>query len=424
MTKPTMQASRSLNATLLKTIVGFSALLATIMILLMLSYAWVIEDNVFNRLLASEADYIEAHYAQSLDIVEPRVPFMQLLSGWEQLPSDIQALHHASPTRIEFPLPDGGTMHLKPLQLGDEERLLVADVTQFEVSRDYLPWLVPWLLAVLLVVMAAAFMLSRYLARKMVMPIESIAAQIQQHQTGEAMALSHSLPNNEIGYLGETIELNINRLEQALGREADFTRDVSHELRTPTTVLKMIVRRINNQEPLDDRTIQELTRSVGQIEHTLDVLLALAREESMHLRTLCLLEEIEYCLVNHSHLMGVSDLTLDVNVGADFHLQANPNLLRILINNLISNALRHASAPNLSVELQGQALTFTNPVNQEPVEDVMSANVKGPDSEGIGQGLHMVQRICDHFGWHAATAFVDGKFKITINFAPAGTLSK
>ena len=415
-----MLASHSLKTSLQRSIVLFSLLLALCLMLLMLGYAWVVEDNVFNRLVTAEAEHISRQYQQTGNIITPSQSFMTLHPGWQAMSGEIQQLHQLAPQRIEFPNGSGGTLHLQAITLGKSEWLLAADVSAFEVTRDYLPKLVPYLALVLAVILALAFALSRYLSRKIIQPLHAISTKVKQHQPGTELNLTDMLPDNEIGYLGQTIQHNIAQLQAALARETDFTRDISHELRTPATVLKMVLNRLSCAAPPDEQTLTQLKQAALQMEQTINVLLALARAESMQLQPLCLLEEIEHCLVNNPRLMRQSDLQLQLQVAAGYRINANKNLLHILLNNIIDNALIHASAYRLDIHLNGDVLCIGNPVAENSPADLLSPGVKSQSSEGIGQGLHLVNRICQGYQWQLSSARRDHWFYLSIKFVVKG----
>ncbi|QZO13648.1 sensor histidine kinase [Pseudoalteromonas piscicida] len=409
-----MLATHSLKTSLQRSIVLFSLLLALCLMLLMLGYAWVVEDNVFNRLVTTEAEHISRQYQRTGNIITPSQPFMMLHPGWQSMPGEIHQLHQQAPQRVEFPNGTGGTLHLQAIALGKSEWILAADVTAFEVTRDYLPKLMPYLALVLVVILALAFALSRYLSLKIIRPLHVISNKVKQHQSGTELNLADILPNNEIGYLGQTIQHNIAQLQAALARETDFTRDISHELRTPATVLKMVLSRLSSSQAPDDQTLTKLKQAALQMEHTIHVLLALARAESMQLQPLCLLEEIEHCLVNNQRLMRQSELKLQVD--ADYHISANKNLLHILLHNIIDNALNHACASQLDISLHNDALVIANPVATESPADILSPGVKSANSSGIGQGLHLVNRICQGYQWQLKSCIRDNWFYLKIDF--------
>jgi len=407
----------SINRTLQTAVVSFALILAVCLVGLLIAYAYVVEDNVFNRLVNSEASYLEQVYQQQDRVAQPRFPFMTVYANWQELPESVQDLHVRSPERVEFPASNGGTLHVQTLLLGNNEWVLAADVTGFEVSRDYLPRLVPWIGLIFAIVLGAAWLLSFYLGRSITQPLTRLSNSFKQSSdTAAPIELPTHLPPNEIGYLAEVVKSSVDKLQAALQREADFTRDISHELRTPITVLRFLVERLDGAKGLGAQHGKQLTEMVARIEETTTVLLALAREESVQTESLGLLAELEACVINHRKLSDLEDFELTINVPGSYRIHANQNLLQLMLTNLINNSIEHASEPMLHIELKGHALHWTNPVGDQTPENVTETSVKGPASQGLGQGLHLVKRICQLSQWCLETAVEPPIFRVIVQF--------
>lgn len=398
-------------------IISFTAIVSALLIGLLIIYAWVVEDNIFNRMLQEEARYIESTYLQSGALVNPRPPFMSLHKGWEDMPEHIQVLRQKSSERIEFPLPGGGAIHVREIQLGNTTYLLSANVTSYEISKTYLPKLLPWMLLVLAVMICCAYILARHLSHSVINPLQHIAAKVASQREATPLSFDQSFANNEIGYLAQIISDGFNRLQAALQREADFSRDISHELRTPVAVLKLIIGRINDQQPLDAQSIRKVEAAITSIEQSLIVLLALSREESVKDESVLLLREVEHCVINNFSFSKVADAELDIDIPQTYSVVCNQNLLRIMLNNLIENVVNHASKVSLQISLQGHQLTLRNPVDAVPDDDVLAPEVKASNSQGMGQGLHLVKRICEKYGWQVSVRFEEHEFILSIVFA-------
>ncbi|MEW9797335.1 sensor histidine kinase [Alteromonas sp. CYL-A6] len=395
-------------------IISFTVFVSLFFISLLILYAWLIEDNIFNQLVAQEARYIEQQFTSTGQVVSPRIPFMTLHPGWEALPQRIQQLHSQSPQRIEFPLDDGGTVHLREVALGNKLWLLSANVSSYEISKIYLPKLIPWILLVLGVMVVCAVILARYLAHLVVNPLQHIASGVSNQTEGTRLTFEQHFANDEIGYLAHTISDSFNRLHAALARETDFSRDISHELRTPVAVLKLVASRLRSDTSLDADSVSRVKTAVNDIEQSLNVLLALSREESVDTETLSLRQEIEHCVVNHFSFCSTENAELTITVPPTCRTTCNKNLLHILINNLLDNVVNHASTVSLTIEMKGQQLIFKNPVDVLPDGDILAPQVKANTSQGLGQGLHLVKRICRQCGWTVAAEIKDTLFILII----------
>ena len=97
-----------------------------------------------------------------------------------------------------------------------------------------------------------------------------------------------------------------------------------------------------------------------------------------------------------------------------YKLVANKNLLKILINNLLSNAVRYSSGNWLSISIVNDVLIFENSTSLLILPDPFESNAKGENSVGIGQGLNLVKRVCALFDWEIHLELTEDNFKIKI----------
>ncbi|WP_051275596.1 sensor histidine kinase [Aestuariibacter salexigens] len=397
-------------------LLGFTLAVSVLFCLMILGYSWIVEDNIFNRMVQNEAHYIEQSFAERGEVVTPRHPFMTLYSSWSALPESVQLMRQQSPNRIEFPLPSDETIHTTMVQLSEQTWVLAANVTQYEISREYLPKLLPWMLAVVALVCVIALLLALFLSNSLVKPLQYITQTLKKTNSDRPLYFERRFKPNEIGYLAQVLQDNVNQLQLALRRETDFTRDVSHELRTPVSVLKMTVSNLTTEKRLDETSINHLQNSCAQMEQIIDILLTLARNESAQRDELPLLALIEDCLVNHGAFSRLQESALTLSVPSDYRVTANRNLLTLVFRNLLDNVTRHASKVSLTIELQGDTLLISNPVSDGVDNDIIAPGVKRQDSPGIGQGLHLIQRICYQSGWGMRVTKADGEFRLLIAF--------
>ena len=74
-------------------------------------YGYLIEDNVINQQIRTEARYLEQQYQATGALPLPRYPWMKIINSWQQLPPSVQQLHNKEPERIEF-IAEAGNIHI------------------------------------------------------------------------------------------------------------------------------------------------------------------------------------------------------------------------------------------------------------------------------------------------------------------------
>ncbi len=421
-----IRTPHSIRVALLKLVTGLVLLLTLGYSLLVLVYAWVVEDNIFNRLVSEEAAYLQQRYQQSGVVNPPRPAFMQLYQGWQALPETLYQSYLREPMRVEYRLEDGKTVHLQVLQLGGQPYVLLADVGAFEVSRELSPLLASALLLLLLLCLLVVLPVALLLARQITDPVLRLAAAVQDPALPVlAPGFASQFPNNEIGTLAQAIADNQNFLQQALARESHFTKDISHEIRTPLSVLKNLLPHANHGAALSVPERQAFAQAVLTLEQTTETLLALARAESVPQQRFNLTELLEQILLQHyalNHSAAGQRLKLDLQLAEAVWVIANPSLCQMLLQNLLTNLLQYASEPEVCMKLSATQLVISNSFSLPLPSDPLRSGQRTSASTGIGQGLSLIQRICELQHWQLQLANDAQKFEITIRFDAVSTL--
>lgn len=407
---------QSIQSKITQLFLGFTICLSFIYSFLLLGYSWVIEDNIFNRLVENEARFIIDYYEKHSEITQPRLKFITLYQSWQQLPDNIFHIHQLDPERIEFDLADGGSLHVTTIVLAGTPMILAANVSAFEVSKDYLPFLSFWLLLLVAVIIGCALILSIKMSKKVLKPLKQLTEKVAATKNIEmSQCFANEFPDNEVGYLAKTIEESILHLQSVLQRETDFTRDASHELRTPITILRNLHAKESNNRLLDSKDREIFGDAISRLQLTVTTLLALAREESAKTEDLIFLRVLEDCVVNHYEISQNENFELNIEVPANFRVKANLNLLKILINNLLTNAVNYTTENGLTVKVVGSNIYFENQARLTELERPFDANSRGENSLGIGLGLNLVKRLCDSFGWRVRLDNQRSLFRICIS---------
>jgi heavy metal sensor kinase len=210
--------------------------------------------------------------------------------------------------------------------------------------RAVLAWLIP--ISLILAGIGGAFLAGRTLA-----PITRVRRKVELiiDQTDLSHRVSEGLPDDEVGRLARTFDQLLERVQQAMARERQFTSDASHELRTPLTVLKgELSVALSRPRPADEyrATLARLEPTVDDMSQLVEDLLTLTRaaankenagQERVNL-TVLLLQVCERMKV----LANAKGITLNAPPASAglIALGDRLKLQRVLVN-LIDNALRY-----------------------------------------------------------------------------------
>ncbi len=221
----------------------------------------------------------------------------------------------------------------------------------------------------------------------------------------------HQLTNHyyqdEVGSVAEHINALLKRVKHLVEREKNFTRDASHELRTPVTNIAMALELISflpDKSPKLQRPLQRINRATRDMKYLIESFLQLGREESDQEAS----EMLElYSLVmrsfeKHHYLIEGKSVTLFNKVPDELKTRLPPNLLAILLDNLIRNACQYTDSGFIEITGNDDSLQIRDSgpgFREHTISSMLEPWQKGHAS-GLGLGLNIVSRICQSRGWH------------------------
>lgn len=396
---------RRLRNRLMLAFAGFALLVAALYGFYVVLFAYLVEDRFFQDLLRQEAQVQLDHHAAQDAWRPPQLPFVSLHVDPETLPDGLAARLLDEPWRREFDGIDGRHYHLQRLESspGAAPAWLVAEVSGQLVVRPMRGGIAQWLGWSSLAVLALALSLGAWLAHRLTAPLSRLADLVDAASPSRLPAgFSAGFPDNEVGTLARGLERMIQRVDEFVAREREFTRDASHELRTPLAVIRSACERMGARGTLDDETRRQLDhvdQSAQQLEQTVATLLELAREES-HAEApgdTAVLALLERAIVDQSHLLASRDVEVHVDVPAHLRTRLPKNVLHIVLSNLVGNAFAHTRDGTIEIRMEGTRLRIINPSAAIPA-DVFQPYVRGAASTGYGIGLAIVRRLCARHG--------------------------
>ena len=264
-------------------------------------------------------------------------------------------------------------------------------------------------------ILLVLFVIARLIAGRSIKPINSII-KTSNIITKDNLKSRIPLPQNrdELYTLSQTINNLLDRIENTIEREKQFTSDASHELRTPLTVIKgtleVLIRKPRNQEEYQEK-INFCVSEVNRLNHLVDQLLLLARFEnqnkSLKIEKVCLNAIILDTISRYSSSIQAKKNQIITDFTKEYYVENDAYLLSIIINNLVSNALKYSNEnANLNIVLTDENKNIECLIIDSgigiPAEDLQkifnqfyrSKTIELTGIKGSGLGLSIVKRLC------------------------------
>ena len=214
----------------------------------------------------------------------------------------------------------------------------------------------------------------------------------------------------------------LGRLSKALVAQREFTADAAHELRTPLTAVKLQIQLLETARTQEEReaALAQLKLGVQRSTHLTEQLLTMARLEpdaqERPFAAVSLDELVRSVAGERAAIAHTKDIDLGVTEAAPVTVPGDADGLRVLLGNLLDNAIRHTprgGRVDLGVtrEAAGAVLEVTDTGPGIPPAErvrVFDRFYRRAETEGTGSGLGLaiVKRIADRHG--AAIELADG----------------
>jgi len=231
-----------------------------------------------------------------------------------------------------------------------------------------------------------------YMAKKSLEPVERItllAEEISVEKLNKRLNLT--LPNDELGHLASTFDGMLERLEESVKKQRQFTSDAAHELRTPLTAIRSIVDVTLHRDRDSDEYVNALVQIQNEIERLssiIDDLLVITRlENSLQKGDYKVFPAgvlIEDVLDTIAVLAKEKNIDIMTEIPSDLEIAGDRQKLSRAIFNLVDNAIKYTPEGG-QIRISGE-----KDQSREEVEILIEDN-------GIGIPVDEIDKIFDRF---------------------------
>lgn len=271
---------------------------------------------------------------------------------------------------------------------------------------------------VLAIAIAAVVVLSFVLAAQAINPINALSRAMRDIGYERLDRRLNWPRSDEIGALAKSFDDLLARLEAAFARERRFIADASHELRTPLTSInanaQMLLRWGERDEQVRHEGLETIARESSSLGEMVDGMLALARAdrgEAIPKEPISLVGIARGVVDDAMHRARAKNIALNfVAPEKPVYVEANANLMRQMIANLVDNAIKFtahgsvevavgAKSPNAWIEVRDSGPG----IPEEDLERIFERFYRGDHSRtrtisGTGLGLAIARAVARAHG--------------------------
>jgi signal transduction histidine kinase len=219
-----------------------------------------------------------------------------------------------------------------------------------------------------LLVLSALFFVNRWLSAKAWNPFFKSLLVLSSWKIGESKTVRFDQTGiSEFDQLNSTLENMMEKIQADFVNLKEFTENASHEIQTPLAVIKSKLELVMQDKTLSDQQNQRIHaafESAIRLSKLNEALLLLSKIENQQFIEQ---SEIDFCRLIQSRveyleeLFALKQIEVAVQLEKQVIFNMNPLLAEILINNLLSNALRHnVEKGKVFISSENQEITISN----------------------------------------------------------------
>ncbi|CAB5294332.1 integral membrane sensor signal transduction histidine kinase [Burkholderia multivorans] len=265
-------------------------------------------------------------------------------------------------------------------------------------------------------------------------PLRTIAAGLRRRNAGNLEPVDVAAMPNEVRPLAEAINDLLARLDRSFTLQRHFIADAAHELRTPImglSIQSQLLRRAATAEERE-RILAQIHAGTTRLGHLAEQLLTLARLEPdaqaaafapVDLAALC-----RSVVADRARVADAHRINLGAIVSSPVIVAGHTDTLRVLLNNLVDNAIRYAGdGARVDVCARNDGTTPVLEVADDGpgIPEAERAHVwerfyrgegaQTATSSGSGLGLSIVKRIAEQHRATVALGTTHGGHGLTVS---------
>ena len=190
-------------------------------------------------------------------------------------------------------------------------------------------------------------------------------------------------------------------------REQEFTSNASHELRTPLTAIRTSCEMLLADAALGEKSRARVTwinAAADRMAEQIQALLLLARGQELgEIEPVELADCVAEAVEPYRGEIARKGLALEIDVAPEDVLELNYPALRLVLGNLLRNAVHYTERGFVRIGYAAKRLTVADSgrgISGEHLPRVFERFYRAENpGAGTGLGLAIVKRICDQYGW-------------------------
>ena len=401
----------------------------TVMILVFI-FSGIVYYSLISKVLVHELDDTLKEYKERLEKYVAQNDAMPLFKNFEE----VEVQYHVVPRPVEKQYSLVSLYDPEEHKMGMFRQLIFTQKVKgklyqividkpLEGTKLLTMTIVFTTLGMLLAIILISILVNHLILRKLWRPFYVTMDEMKGFKLGNK--IMPSLPETDIeefSFMNQSLSEVINSAKDDYRILKEFTENASHEMQTPLAIMRSKLDLVIQDEGLSEGqgdALKSIYSGINRLARLNKSLLLLAKIENLQFgltEHIDMKEKVEEKLNQFKELWIGNDITVNAILN-EASLNVNPELIEILLNNLLSNAGRHNfKGGDIIIRLQAGFLKVSNSGTGKSLDKLKLFSrfyKEAQHSQHNGLGLSIVKQICDHSEITFKYEFLDNHHNFT-----------
>ncbi|CAM4327043.1 HAMP domain-containing sensor histidine kinase [Zobellia roscoffensis] len=291
-------------------------------------------------------------------------------------------------------------------------------ITSMVEEDDQIENLITYLIWLYIVLVTSVIILNNLVLKKVWSPFYSLVARLKEFRIEKDEPIQ-AVPTNidEFELLNHSVEMLTKKSRETYVAQKEFIENAAHELQTPLAIsinkLELLLER-NQINDAQSQVVGAVLENLGRLTRLNKSLLLLSKIDN---KQYIGLDTVNFQVLateisdNFEDFAKHQNIELELTSSAHLEFAINTDLARVLLTNLIKNAIIHGERNNkVTIEIADRTIHISN-MGSKVSLDASSIfdrfKKSGSDQKSTGLGLSISKAIADKYGIRLVYSFSD-----------------
>lgn len=241
-----------------------------------------------------------------------------------------------------------------------------------------------------------------FISRGLWNPFKETLITLKNYELGSTRSIAFSKTNTkEFNQLNSMLNTMIKKIHYDYLNLKEFTENAAHEIQTPLSIIRNKCEILLQSEKLDDVELKH-TKSIyynclrlSKINHGLTLLARIESGAFENSEKINITKVLKSQIKHYSEVVELNELSIKTDLKQQIHFHINPDLIEILISNLIRNAIKHnISNGKIHINTTKNRIRFSNNGDASQIEINQFKRFNKSNKNSLGLGLSIISKIC------------------------------